>query len=77
MSFRLHYRGWRDGFHGREPREACEVYLTGWEAGHRASDRTIPPARRLSSSTSPAVSVPSAMSTDAPVSAGVLPSEVG
>ena len=35
-------RGWRDGFWGREAREACEVYLEGWECGRRAGDRTAP-----------------------------------
>lgn len=33
-------RGWRDGFHGREPREACDVYLEGWAVGRRDGDRT-------------------------------------
>ena len=36
----LHARGWRDGFWGREPREADETYLEGYEAGYRAGDRT-------------------------------------
>lgn len=33
-------RGWRDAFWGREPREACAVYLEGYQAGARDGDRT-------------------------------------
>lgn len=33
-------RGFRDGFHGREPREASEAYLEGYQVGARDGDRT-------------------------------------
>lgn len=42
MAYLTRERGWRDGFWGREPREADEVYLEGWECARRASDRTAP-----------------------------------
>lgn len=41
-SFSLRERGWRDGFWGREPQDADEAYLEGWECGRRAGDRTPP-----------------------------------
>ena len=44
MSHRAYDRGWRDGFYGREPREACSVYLDGWHAGLAKGDRTERPA---------------------------------
>lgn len=40
MGHRVYDRGWRDGFYGREPREACSVYLDGWHAGIAKGDRT-------------------------------------
>jgi len=39
-TFSLHERGYRDAWHGREPRECDEVYLAGYEAGARDTDRT-------------------------------------
>lgn len=39
MTLVMHSRGWRDGWWGREPRSACEVYLDAWEAGLRDRDR--------------------------------------
>lgn len=44
MGFSLHERGFRDGLHGREPREADPVYLDGYQAGLRDGDRTRPGA---------------------------------
>lgn len=44
MGHRVYDRGWRDGFYGREPREACPVYLDGWHAGLAKGDRTERPA---------------------------------
>ena len=38
--FAMYMRGFRDGFHGREPREACEAYLEGYQVGARDGDRT-------------------------------------
>lgn len=42
MGFSMHERGFRDGFWGREPREADPVYLDGYHAGLRDGDRTRP-----------------------------------
>lgn len=40
MAHAIHYRGYRDAFHGREAREADPTYLEGYAAGLRAGDRT-------------------------------------
>ena len=59
-TFTLHERGWRDAFHGRDPRECDETYLAGYEAGARDTDRTRravgrprPAGRRIAGSPAP------------------------
>lgn len=43
MTQTLYLRGWRDGFHGREPAELCDAYLDGWHAGLGKGDPTLTP----------------------------------
>lgn len=46
MAVMLRDRGWRDGFHGRDPQESCDAYMEGWHAGIRKGDRTNRAPRR-------------------------------
>jgi len=41
MTHPVHYRGYRDAFHGLAPSESGPSYLRGYAAGLRASDRTV------------------------------------
>ena len=39
-TFTLRERGYRDAWHGRDPRENDDEYMAGYEAGARDTDRT-------------------------------------